>query len=175
METKHFFIKVSKLSEGENHAQFELSDDFFVSNGSNLISNCKLKADVEISKLEATSRIKFHIHGTVDVDCDVCNKSICLPLDFTQYALLKITDAIADDSNTEEDIIYLHKSEDMVYFDELIYDFVLISMPMKKSCDIEGVVRNCDDTMLKKLENLSHDHEDLDDRWDNLKKLKFDN
>ncbi len=175
METKHFFIKVSRLSEGENHAQFELDDDFFVSNGSDFISNCKLIADVEISKLEATSRIKFHIHGIVDVDCDVCNKSIGLPIDFTQYALLKITDSVSEDTNSEEEIIYLRKSEDMAYFDELIYDFVLISIPMKKSCDLEGVIKNCDNEMLKKLENLSHDNEDLDDRWDDLKNLKFDN
>jgi len=175
METKHFFIKVSRLSEGENHAQFELNDDFFVSNGSDFISNCKLIADVEISKLEATSRIKFHIHGIVDVDCDVCNKSIGLPIDFTQYALLKITDSVSEDTNSQEEIIYIRKSEDMVYFDELIYDFVLISIPMKKSCDLEGVVKNCDNEMLKKLENLSHENEDLDDRWDDLKNLKFDN
>ncbi|MDZ4757751.1 MAG: DUF177 domain-containing protein [Bacteroidota bacterium] len=175
METKNFFIKVSRLSEGENHAQFELNDDFFVSNGSNFISNSKLIADVEINKLEATGRLNFHIHGTIDVDCDVCNRSIGLPLDFTQNAIMKISDSVSEESKDNEEIIYLRKSEDLVYLDELIYDFVLISIPMKKSCDIDGVVKNCDDEMLKKLENLSHDNEDTDDRWDDLKNLKFDN
>ncbi len=175
METKHFFIKVSRLSEGENHAQFELNVDFFVSNGSDFISNCKLIADVKISKLEATSRILFHIHGTVGVLCDVCNRSISLPIDFKQSVLLKISDSVSRDINSEEEIIYMRKSEDNIYFDELIYDFVLISIPMKKSCDIEGVVKNCDNAILKKLEDLSHDNEDPDDRWDELKNLKINN
>lgn len=176
MATKNCLIKVSKLQDGINHLQFSLDTNFFVSNGSNLINDCLLVSDIEIDKHEQTSTIKFYIKGAVELDCDICNKQIRVPLDIEGGAIVKIEEQSQKELDEIEEIIYIRKYDDNIYIDELLYDSVIVSIPMKKSCEIEGVEKNCDKELLNRLENLNQNiDEGPDDRWDDLRNIKFDN
>lgn len=176
METKNFIIKVSKLREGQNEFKFELTNDFFISNGSEINNFSSLIADIEVFRTDNTISLVIAVRGECHVDCDTCGNEIKLPISIQEKILVKIVDYIPDETDKlDEDIIYLRKSDDLLILDTVLFDLVLISIPLKKDCDIEGVEKNCDSVLLEKLKKLSQDQEKTDERWGNLKNIKFEN
>ena len=79
--------------------------------------------------------------------------------------------------SSDPDIITLPADEQELDLKQHIYEYILLSIPIKRvHPDDEFGNSTCDPFMLKKLEEFIIDQEnEIDPRWDELKKLMNDN
>jgi uncharacterized metal-binding protein YceD (DUF177 family) len=77
-----------------------------------------------------------------------------------------------DKIGDEEDVVYLSKTETHLYLKEVIYDYILINIPIQvvHPKDKNGN-DTCNPAVLEKL-SVKKIEEDIDPRWAALSKLK---
>ena len=79
-----------------------------------------------------------------------------------------------------DEIIILPHEENELNIAQLIYEFIVVSMPLRS---VHEDPEECDPEMISKLEEFSSDNhsqdielkEEIDPRWEALKKLKDNN
>jgi len=120
----------------------------------------------------------FEISGIVNVNCDLTNE----PYNQRVEGEFKLVIKFGDDYNDEfEDILIIPHGEYEVNVAQYIYELIILSMPVKR---VHPGVEDgtLDSDILKKLEELSpkslndkkETSEDIDPRWNTLKKLLTD-
>jgi uncharacterized metal-binding protein YceD (DUF177 family) len=140
-----FDIEFVKLNFGEHRFDFPINDDFFKAFDSSLKAE-DLKLDLNFTKAANTFTLVFSIHGKVKVECDRCLSPIDLPIESTNTLMVKVTENLLED---QDDIIYILPSEYKLNIAQPLYDFILLSIPIKKTCDHVG--RDCDSTITGKI------------------------
>lgn len=174
---KHYRIPFSGLSTGKHNFEFEVDDKFFDCYEHSLVKHGQLKADVELQKQENMLVVNFHIHGTIQLSCDICLATFDAPQDFQERLLVKFT---ADDWNQEtEEVVVLSKTDYELDIAGLLYEYINVRVPYYSRCSEQGININCDPAMLDMLNKaMELDGEDTDTeektdpRWDILKKIK---
>jgi len=119
--------------------------------------------------------LEFHINvsGTVQLICDISNDEFSENIENDLKILVKFGEEY-DDSN--EDVITIDKKDSDFNLANLIYEAVVLSIPMKK---LAPSVRENDEYQ-KILDQYSpkeieEEEESIDPRWEALKKLKDNN
>ena len=120
----------------------------------------------------------FQVSGSVNVNCDITNEPYNQDINGTFDLVVKFGDEYNDDF---EDIVILPHGEYEINVAQYIYELIILSMPAKR---IHPGVEDgtLDSDILKKLEELSpkgleekeETSEDIDPRWNTLKKLLTD-
>lgn len=142
---KAYDVEFVKLNIGEHEYDFEINDDFFRAFDSSLKAE-DLKLKLHFTKGNGTFTLVFRLSGKVKVECDRCLTEIDIPVESVNTLMVKITENLMED---QDDIIYLHPGEHKLNISQHLYDYILISLPIKKTCDIVGKV--CDSTITGKI------------------------
>ena len=82
--------------------------------------------------------------------------------------LIESTD---DNKISLDDIIYVKNNTNRLCVKEILFELIVLSVPNKKTC--EDGKDNCDQEMLKLIEQYSTKKKVVDERWKELKKLNF--
>lgn len=147
------------------------------------VKECDIAVQLEFTKRENVFELGFNLSGTVDVDCDRCNDLLKLPIE-DRYKILVKFKALRESSQPDDDpdIIFIDKNETHLNIAELIYEFLILSMPIYKvHPDDEDGNSTCNQAVMEWLEGDDSDEgfgeEDEDDtfndpRWEALRKLK---
>ena len=115
--------------------------------------------------------------GTVNVPCDVSGEEFDLPIKGKLKLLVKFGDAFNDDN---EELLILPHGEFQVSVAQYIYESIILSVPLRRIHP--GVKDGSLSHVIDKLESLSpqenkkeeQQNNDIDPRWENLKKLLTD-
>lgn len=142
---KAFDIEFVKLGQGEHWFDFDINNDFFEAFESSLTAE-DLKLRLSFTKGSNTFTLLFMLEGKVNVDCDRCLTPVSLPIKSTNMLMVKITENLLED---QDDIIYMLPSEYKMNIAQPLYDFILLSLPIKKTCDMVG--RACDTAITGKI------------------------
>ena len=171
MRDKTFVVQISKLSPGLNNLSFKVSDSFFDQFPFSTIKKTDLLVSLDFEKQEHLHVLSFHIQGWVESECDICLETIQVPLDAKYQLLVKQTEEkplIQDDV----DLIVIGFQDNELDLSTQIYDYVYVSMPIRKVCEMVG--KTCNPLMADRLKK-ENSGIDEDDRWAELKKLKDNN
>ena len=152
--------------------QFEylISGTFFSNFADSDIEKCDIEVKVDLDKRENFFLLSFYIDGTVEVPCDRCME----PYNQSVFGDYEVAVKFRNDDtieNEDEDVVYISKSDDFIDISNLIYEFILLSIPLR--CvhpENENGESDCNQEVLKKL--TSTKEENVDPRWAALEKLK---
>ena len=117
--------------------------------------------------------MNFELEGDVELICDRCLENYFQPIQGNYPMIVKFTDEFTEDS---DEIIYLPQGDPQVNVAKLIYEFLVVSVPVRHvHPDDEDGNSLCDPEMLQKIEELeirdTEKNKISDPRWDDLKKI----
>ncbi len=169
---KEFIIPFKGLKPGEHTYDWDLKYKFFEEAGNTDILDCDLKARLVLNKKERMMELGFLIAGELTVPCDRCLGALTIPVDINESYYIKIGLERREES---EEVMIIPESDYQIDVWPLIYDFVSLSIPMKKVHeDDRNGNPTCDQEMLKKLENYKKSGS-TDPRWEALKDIELEN
>jgi uncharacterized protein len=171
-----FRINIVGLSNKEHQFDFQIGDEFFRHYGKDagLVSEGDLTAEVTLNKQETMIEARFLIKGTVKLVCDRSLDPFQHPLKIDKRVIFKFGDA---DEELSDEIIMIHRDSDTLELGQYMYEFINLELPMKKlhpryqdeaDDGEEGKIIYSSGTTSTDAES----DEDIDPRWEKLKKLK---
>ena len=174
---KEFTIPFVGLKVGKHNFEYEIKQAFFEYFEYEDFNSVNVKADVILEKKTTLLELHFEISGFVNVNCDLTNE----PYDQTISNSFDLVVKFGDEYNDENiDILIVPHGIYEVNIQQYIYEVIVLSVPIKR---IHPGVEDgtLDSEILEKLEELSpklkdkkEKQEDIDPRWNTLKKLLTD-
>ena len=172
---KAYTIQFVGLKEGAHSFEYEIKDSFFDLFEYDEFNDVKIKAEVELLKKTTLLELKFKASGSVNVNCDLTNEPYDQEIDNELDLIVKFGEDYNDEN---EEILILPHGEFELNVAQYIYELVVLSVPRKRIHPgvKDGTLKS---DILDKLEELSpkgiqKNKEDIDPRWNTLKKLLTD-
>ncbi|HEY0654112.1 MAG TPA: DUF177 domain-containing protein [Chryseosolibacter sp.] len=172
---KAFKINIIGLSNKEHQFDYHIGEEFFRHYGNGIVSEGELDVVVTLDKRETMIETRFEISGKVKLICDRSLDPFQYPLKIDKRVIFKFGDA---DEELSDEIIMIHRDSDSLELGQYIYEFIGLAIPMKKLHPrYEGELDLEDDSEGKIIytsggDSEDRDDEDIDPRWEQLKKLK---
>ncbi|MFC5194270.1 YceD family protein [Bizionia hallyeonensis] len=176
-ELKTFTIPFVGLKLGKHQFEYKIDKTFFDFFEYQDFNDADIVVDLELNKKTTLLELHFEISGTVNVNCDLTNEPYNQEISNSFDLVVKF----GEDYNDEEiDLLVLPHGEYEVNVQQYIYEIIILTVPSKLiHPGVEDGTLQSD--ILEKLEELSpkekqekEDNEDIDPRWNTLKKLLTD-
>lgn len=172
---QNYNIAFVGLKVGKHHYSFSIKQEFFkLFDTEQEFENADIAVLVELDKHSTFLEFLIKTSGNVDLVCDISGEDFSQPIENQIKVLVKFGEEY-DDSN--EEIITIPSGDSEFNIAQLIYEAVVLSIPMKKiSPNISDENLNLLDKYSPKTEE-ENDEEDIDEskidpRWAALNKLK---
>jgi len=174
---KDYIIPFVGLKVGEHHFDYQIDNTFFQNFEYDEFNEIDVEINLQFEKKTTLLELYFSASGTVNVNCDITNEPFNQPIDDQLKLVVKFGDAYNDEN---EDILIIPHGEYEINVSQYIYELIVLAVPTKRlHPGIEDGTLQSD--ILSKLEELSPSEdrkvkssEDIDPRWNNLKKLLTD-
>jgi len=174
---KDYIIPFVGLKVGEHHFDYQIDNTFFKNFEYEEFNAVDVKINLKFEKKATLLELYFYAEGLVNINCDSTNE----PYDQFIDDQLKLVVKFGNEFNDEnEDILIVPHGEYEINVAQYIYELIILAVPIKRiHPGIEdGTLQS---EILSKLEELSPNadnkaksSEDIDPRWNNLKKLLTD-
>lgn len=145
-----YIIDIKGLALGTSTQEFKVGKDFFESYGNDGIIGADLVVNVTVNKSSGWIKVDCNITGNVDVECDRCLAELRLPVDISAPFTVKFSSIHQEEEEYGDDVIVLDSTDSELDLSQIIYDYVCLSLPLKK-VHPDG---ECDPVMLEKMKNL---------------------
>jgi len=174
---KAFTIPFVGLKVGEHHFEYDIKQSFFEHFEYEEFNNSNLKVDLILNKKSTLLELNFKISGTVNVNCDLTNEPYDQEIENNFDLVVKFGEEYNDENI---DILIIPHGEYEINIQQYIYELIVLAVPNKL---IHPGVEDgtLDSEILNKLEELSpktaeykENQEEIDPRWNTLKKLLTD-
>lgn len=173
-QLKAYNIAFKGLGVGKHDYEFQIGKQFFDYFDGGIAEDGDVKVKLELEKQSALMVLWFHVSGTVKIQCDRCLDIFDQPVESQNKVFVKYGEESFDDG---DDVIWVGPEDTHINVAKLIYDFIILSIPIKHvhPDDADGNSL-CNPEMLKRLNNINTSEEngesqETDARWDELKKL----
>lgn len=175
---KDFTIPFIGLKLGKHHFEYQINKAFFEHFEYDDFNDVIVKTDLGFEKKSTLLELHFKISGTVNVNCDISNEPFNQKIKGAFDLIVKFGEEYNDE---HDDILIIPHGEYEVNVAQYIYELIVLSVPLKRIHPgvIDGTLQS---DILKKLEELSPKDienkekapEEIDPRWNTLKKLLTD-
>jgi uncharacterized metal-binding protein YceD (DUF177 family) len=174
---KDYIIPFVGLKEGDHHFDFDINNTFFQNFEYEEFNEVNVKIDLKLIKKTTFLELYFSASGFVNVNCDITNEPYNQQINDEFKLVVKFGSEYNDDN---EDILIVPHGEYEINTAQYIYELIVLAVPVKRvHPGIEDGTLKSD--ILSKLEELSPNEdvkakssEEIDPRWNNLKKLLTD-
>src|SRR5690606_3010254 len=175
---KEFTIPFVGLKIASHPFEYQIEKAFFEYFEYEDFNDVKVDVKVVLEKKTTLLELYFKISGIVNVNCDITNEPYGQKIKNEFNLVVKFGDEYNDE---DTDILILPHSEYEINIQQYIYELIVLSVPIKRvHPGVKDGTLNSD--ILKKLEELSPKtdpekeikEEDIDPRWNTLKKLLTD-
>lgn len=176
-QLKEFTIQFVGLKEGKHHFDYKIDQTFFDHFDYEEFNSSNINVDVTLNKKSTLLELHFEVSGTVNVNCDVTNEPYDQPISNTFDLVVKFGEEYNDENI---DILIVPHGEYEINIQQYIYETIVLAIPSKL---VHPGVEDgtLDSEILKKLEELSpkikdkkEKEDEIDPRWNTLKKLLTD-
>jgi uncharacterized metal-binding protein YceD (DUF177 family) len=160
---------------------FEIGDAFFAAFECDLVNKGnQLKAHVELIKSETMIRANLSVNGHVNLTCDRSLDEFDYPLSLQHTVFFKYGAAYEDHS---DDVVIIPHTHPELDFGPILYDFVMLEIPVKKLhpryqnqdySDEDTLFYSTDPDLDTPKPKKEEPEDKTDSRWNILNKLKFD-
>lgn len=169
---KNFSIEYVGLSLDNHSFEFEITDKFFTFFEYSQIHCSNVHLTVELQKQERMMILDFTFAGEVEITCDRCSDEFMFPINVTEQLIVKFGSEHTEES---DDVVVLADTEYQLDLSEYIYEYIHLALPIKViHPDDENGNSGCNPEVLRILNSVSVAQEEVDPRWEALKKLKGD-
>lgn len=177
-DLKEFTIPFAGLKLGIHQFSFELKKAFFEHFEYDEFNDAAIDLEVLLEKKNTFLEFTLTYKGSVNVACDVTNEPYNQPISGDYRFVVNFGDEYNDDN---EDLLIIPHGSYEVNIQQFIYESIVLAMPLRRvHPGIEDGTLDSD--ILDKLEELSPnatdekeaDDNEIDPRWDSLKKLLTD-
>ena len=174
---KEFTIPFVGLKEATHHFEYKIEQSFFEHFEYEDFNNVEVDVKVDLTKKSTLLELHFKVSGTVNINCDVTNEPYNQNIENEFDLVVKFGDEYNDENI---DILIVPHGTYEISIQQYIYELIILAVPIKR---IHPGVEDgtLDSDILEKLEELSpklkenrKTKEDIDPRWDTLKKLLTD-
>lgn len=167
-------MNFGSLPVGEHEFEFHVSDAFFQQFENSILEKGEADILVVLNKKEGLMLLDFTIQGMLHLPCDRCLQDI--PFEVENYfELILKAGILSGDEETSETIISISPKEHEIDLAPYIYEFLTVSVPLRKIHEDADGNPTCDPEVLKELEKYApHEEqgeENHDPRWEMLKKI----
>lgn len=170
-----YSVNIVGLSNKEHHFQYEFGGEFFRKYGTDLLSEGKFHVDVLLTKQETFIQIEFRIKGAASLICDRSLEPFEYPIESISRIVFKYGEEYQE---ITDEIIVIPRDTATLELGQYIYEFISLAVPLKRlhprfkdeaeeSDDVEGKIVYSSEASKEKK-----DEEEIDPRWNILKKLK---
>ncbi|AXG75228.1 DUF177 domain-containing protein [Flavobacterium arcticum] len=175
---KEFLIPFVGLKQGKHQFDFDIDKTFFDAFDFDEYNDVNIKVDMVLEKQSTMFELHFNHKGTVNVPCDLSNEDFDLPVEGNMKIVVKFGDEFNDEN---DEILVLQHGDYQVDVTQYIYEMIVLSVPSKRVHPgfSDGTM---DADILDKLDELApkaqledeQEENEIDPRWDELKKLLTD-
>jgi len=171
-DLKDYDISFSGLSLGEHLYEFEIKSPFFEHFEFDEYEHFDLNAHVKMLKSDTMLEFSVAIKGVIEVPCDLSGELFMQAIEKYFEVVIKFGNELRED----DEIIILPFSEYKWNIGQLLYEHIVLSIPLKKVHPgvLDGSIKpeyTNDDYIIEEEEEL----DEIDPRWAKLKDLNKDN
>lgn len=170
---RNYDVAFSGLKNGKHQFKFEIDNAFFeLFETEQEFSKPRIVADVLLEKHTTFLEFWIKTSGDVELVCDITNEPFDFPIENEIKVLVKFGEKYDD---SDEDVITIPQHDFAFNVAQLIYEDVMLSIPMKK---ISPKVSDEDLDILEKFSPKIEEEtkeQESNPIWDALKKLKDKN
>lgn len=165
-----YVIPIHGLKEDIYEYNFNVRPEFFDYFENPDYKSGNLKVKIILFRTTQVIQLDFNITGQIRVICDRCLENIDYPVSAKTVLFIRFGNNYEE---LDDNIIILPRAETQLNIAQFIYEYAILSLPYRKiHPEIESGESGCNPEMLKKIEELSKSqNQNIDPRWDNLKKI----
>ena len=165
---KQFSIPLKGLKIGHHDIAYQVDNEFFSAHESTLISDADIGVNVSLEKKSDHLHFDISFKGIMKTECDRCSDPIDFPIS-GEYEMVVKFDM---DEREEEEVVYIHPDSPDFNCSKLIYDAIILSLPMHKTCDdVNG--KECDPDVLDRFTGQIEEKQEGNAFTEALKNLKL--
>lgn len=162
-------INIVGLSNKVHRFEYEIGDRFFGQYGNDLVQRGSFKVSVLIDKHETFLEARFHIRGVAELICDRSLEPFDYPIEVEKMIVFKYGD---ENKEMSDEIMLIHRDTVSLELGQYIYEFISLAVPMKKLHPRFNEDDSDDGKIIYRSEAENENKEEIDPRWEKLKKLK---
>ncbi|MDD4107767.1 MAG: DUF177 domain-containing protein [Prolixibacteraceae bacterium] len=166
-------LEFKGLKEGLHEFEYEIDNEFFEHFDQEFVSVGTLLVKVKLEKRSTFLKLSFSIKGWVELTCDRCLEQYRQAIIHKDEIFVKFSDNV---DQSDDKIIWVLTGEHSVNIARLIYEYIVISIPLKRvHPDNKKGESGCNREMIRKLEEYSwqvQEKVETDQRWDVLKSIR---
>lgn len=177
---RKYSLNVARMKPGKNEEDFHIGPEFFDHFEVSPVKTGVVDAHLKMHKYGTHVDVVFQMRGWIELNCDRCGE----PYEHEFEIEERIIYSFDSDMDFEGyEVMYVNSGEDKLDISQELYDFVQISIPLRKVPDTD--VHLCAPDVLKALGlnergevkkiKQEKEEEEIDPRWAALKKLKDQN
>jgi uncharacterized metal-binding protein YceD (DUF177 family) len=174
---KEFTIPFVGLKIAKHNFEYKVDKKFFEYFEYEDFNDVNVNIDLVLEKKATLLDLNFKISGTVNVNCDVTNEPFNQVIENEFDLVVKFGDEYNDE---HVDILIVPHGTYEINIQQYVYELIVLAVPTKRvHPGVEDGTLKSD--ILEKLEELSpklketkEKEEDIDPRWNTLKKLLTD-
>jgi uncharacterized metal-binding protein YceD (DUF177 family) len=124
-----YIIPFKALKEDDHNFNFEIGAEFFEEYLSSDIKTGNVHADVLLKRKSSFLELETTLKGSIEIQCDRCLDYFTYPLDFTGKLFVRFKEELEE---PDDQIIFLHPSEDILDLNQYFIDCIGLSIPLQK-------------------------------------------
>ncbi len=176
--TNEYLIPFIGLKLGKHQFEYSIEKKFFDQFGFDEFESCEIKVSVVLEKKETILEILFKHVGIINLPCDLTGELF----DLSIKGNLKLIVQFGDEFNNDNDeLLILPHGEHQIDLSQYIYEMIALSIPLKrihpgvKDGTLQSeALEKLKELQVKEIKEEDKKEEDIDPRWDELKKLLTD-
>lgn len=153
-------LPIRGLAEKSYEYTYELETDFFTDYAPQTFfpwTRAAVAVRLHLDKQERLYWLRFVMEGQIETLCDRCADDILLPVAQTHTLLVKVLYKDVSESNdTEKDpsVYYIHAMEAFLDIRPWLYDFTLLSIPLRRRCCDAQPGKKCNAAALQWIQEV---------------------
>lgn len=163
-------IEYKQLEKGKHTINYKIDRFFFELFNYSEINNGLINVDIELKNNGNLFIADIHLNGFIKTECDICLEEFDLEIENKFNLFFKFTEEELDD---EDDVIYISPNDDFIDFSKHLYDYIILSLPIKKVHPLNSKgERVCSLEVLKQLDTFAPTEKlNNSPEWEKLKSL----
>lgn len=171
--SKHSYkIAFVGLKLGQHQFRYTLTNLFFEQFNESPVKDANIEAVLLFDKKSSFFELTFKLDGWINTLCDRCIENYKLEIIDDHKLFIKFENPQQVQS-INEDVIFLSRTETHLDIAQFLYEFTVLSMPIKKSCKLklDGLPECGKDFGIYLDSEDNTEEKPIDPRWEALKKL----
>lgn len=160
-----YSVQLAGMSTGVYAFEFHVDDALVTKYENEEIKQLQVEASLELTINPNISEVQIRLEGEVILACDRCLGDYVFPIHLKESAIVKQGSKNPD---IEINIIIFEAEKGIIEFDQYIYDMIVTALPMQRVHEDED---DCDQDMIKRIEENRDRNEGIDPRWNDLQNL----